>query len=399
MNATPGSLSGLRVLDLSRILAGPYCAMMLGDLGADVIKVEAKSGDDTRYWGPPFLGTESAYYLGINRNKRSMAVDLAIAEGREIVAELMKQSDILIENFKVGTLERWGFDEDWFAAHTPGLVRCSITGYGPTGPRRDSPGYDFILQAESGLMSICGEANGEPMKYGVAVVDLATGMFACIAILAALNVRGQTGRGQKIDVSLFESGLALLANVASNSLISNKDAERYGNGHPNIVPYRTFAVQDGHIALAIGNDQQFNRFAAMLGRTDWLDDPRFSTNSERVENRDVVDRQVGDALKDGTLDTWLEQLKAIGVPCGKVNSVAAALAEPQTLAREMVQNMHHEHLGAVQTLGMPMKLSNTPGSIRRAPPLLGEHTDVLLREVLGRSADEIASLRASGGVA
>src|SRR5690606_23846291 len=229
MNTTKGSLSGLRVLDLSRILAGPYCTMLLGDLGADVIKVESRSGDDTRYWGPPFHGNESAYYLGINRNKRSMVIDFSVAQGREVAAELMKKCDVLVENFRFGTLERWGFDQDWFDEHAPALVRCSITGYGPSGPRRDSPGYDFILQAESGLMSICGEPGGEPTKYGVAVVDLATGMFACIGILAALDARKRTGRGQKVDVSLFESALALLANVASNSLISDADAQRYGN--------------------------------------------------------------------------------------------------------------------------------------------------------------------------
>lgn len=398
MNTSKGSLSGLRVLDLSRILAGPYCTMLLGDLGADVIKVESRSGDDTRYWGPPFHGNESAYYLGINRNKRSMVIDFSVAQGREVAAELMKKCDVLVENFRFGTLERWGFDQAWFDEHAPALVRCSITGYGPSGPRRDSPGYDFILQAESGLMSICGEPDGEPTKYGVAVVDLATGMFACIGILAALDARKRTGRGQKVDVSLFESALSLLANVASNSLISNADAQRYGNGHPNIVPYRTFPVKDGYLALAVGNDQQFQRFAMLVGREDWITDSRFCTNQARVENRELVDHEVGAALADATLDEWLERLRSIGIPCGKVNSVATALEDPQAVAREMVRTIEHP-LGAFRALGIPLKFSDTPAAIRHPPPLLGEHTETLLRELLGIPAEEFERLRESGGIA
>ncbi len=398
MNTTKGSLSGLRVLDLSRILAGPYCTMLLGDLGADVIKVESRSGDDTRYWGPPFHGNESAYYLGINRNKRSMVIDFSVAQGREVAAELMKKCDVLVENFRFGTLERWGFDQDWFDEHAPALVRCSITGYGPSGPRRDSPGYDFILQAESGLMSICGEPDGEPTKYGVAVVDLATGMFACIGILAALDARKRTGRGQKVDVSLFESALALLANVASNSLISDADAQRYGNGHPNIVPYRSFPVKDGYLALAVGNDQQFRRFSMLVGREDWITDSRFCTNQARVENRELVDREVGAALSDATLDEWLERLRSIGVPCGKVNSVVTALADPQAAAREMVRTIEHP-LGAFRALGIPLKFSDTPGAIRHPPPLLGEHTETLLRELLDMPPEKIERLRDAGGIA
>lgn len=398
MNTTKGSLSGLRVLDLSRILAGPYCTMLLGDLGADVIKVESRSGDDTRYWGPPFHGNESAYYLGINRNKRSMVIDFSVAQGREVAAELMKKCDVLVENFRFGTLERWGFDQDWFDEHAPALVRCSITGYGPSGPRRDSPGYDFILQAESGLMSICGEPDGEPTKYGVAVVDLATGMFACIGILAALDARKRTGRGQKVDVSLFESALALLANVASNSLISDADAQRYGNGHPNIVPYRSFPVKDGYLALAVGNDQQFRRFSMLVGREDWITDSSFCTNQARVENRELVDREVGAALSDATLDEWLERLRSIGVPCGKVNSVVTALADPQAAAREMVRTIEHP-LGAFRALGIPLKFSDTPGAIRHPPPLLGEHTETLLRELLDMPPEKIERLRDAGGIA
>lgn len=372
--------------------------MQLGDLGAEVIKVESRSGDDTRYWGPPFQGTESAYYLGINRNKRSIVVDFSVAEGREVAAELMRKCDVLVENFRFGTLERWGFDEEWFDRHAPSLIRCSITGYGPTGPRRDSPGYDFILQAESGLMSICGESDGEPTKYGVAVVDLATGMFACIGILAALDARKRTGRGQRVDISLFESALSLLANVASNSLISGKDAERFGNGHPNIVPYRTFLVRDGYLALAVGNDQQFHRFAMSVGREDWITDPRFRTNQARVENRGLVDRGVGETLAERSVDDWLEHLRSIGIPCGRVNSVTTALADPHTAARGMVQTIEHS-LGAFRTLGIPLKFSGTPASIRHAPPLLGEHTGTVLGELLGLDADEIDRLRASGGIA
>src|SRR5688572_3108255 len=251
-----GALAGTRVLDLTRILAGPLCTMMLGDMGADVIKVEPPAGDDTRTWGPPFVGEEATYFLGLNRNKRSLTLNMAGARGKELLADLIRSSDVMVDNFKLGTLEKWGFTDAWFEEHAPRLVRCSITGYGATGPKAAQPGYDFILQAESGLMSICGDPDGEPMKYGVAIVDICTGMLACNTILAALQARTRTGRGQHVEVSLFDTSLAMLANVASNHLVSGRDARRFGNGHPNIVPYTAYPVADGMIAIAVGNDAQ-----------------------------------------------------------------------------------------------------------------------------------------------
>src|SRR3989440_2329442 len=260
-----GALSGTRVVDLTRILAGPLCTMMLGDMGADVIKVEPPgTGDDTRTWGPPFAEKESAYFLGINRNKRSITLNMGVKPGQEILAKLVAQCDVIVENFKVGTLEKWGFGNEWLSAHAPRVVRCSITGYGSSGPKAGLPGYDFILQAESGLMSICGEPDGTPMQYGVAIVDVCTGMLACNAILAALNSRHQTGRGQKVELSLYETSLAMLANVAANYLLAGKDGGRFGNGHPSIVPYTTYRTAEAMIAIGIGNDAQFARCAAVL---------------------------------------------------------------------------------------------------------------------------------------
>ena len=384
------------MLDLTRVLAGPFCTMLLGDMGADVVKVEPKGGDETRGWGPPYLGQESAYFLGVNRNKRAITLDPTTAGGRDVLARLAARSDVLVENFKLGTLGRWGFDDAWFEAHAPRLVRCSITGYGPTGPRAGLPGYDFILQAESGLMSICGEPDGAPTKYGVAIVDLATGMLACIAILGAIAARERTGRGQRVDVSLFETGLALLANVASNHLVSGRDARRFGNGHPNIVPYRTYATGQGAIALAVGNDAQFARLAAVAGHPEWAEDPRLQTNRARVEHRDVVDGLVEAALAADSAARWIERLRAAGVPCGRVSTVAEALADPQTLARGMVETIEHP-AGAFRALGIPFTMSGTSARARRPPPTLGQHTDEVLSE-LGLAAMAIARLRAAGAV-
>lgn len=391
-NTDQGPLAGLRVLDLSRILAGPYCGMILGDLGAEVIKIEAPAGDDTRHWGPPYIGSESAYFLGFNRNKRSIVLDFSTEIGRGALAALMRGSDVLIENFKSGTMERWGFGEDWFSTNAPSLVRASITGYGNSGSRKSSPGYDFVLQAESGLMSICGDLDGEPTKYGVAVVDLATGMLSTIGILSALQERNRSGLGQRVDASLLESSLALLANVASNVMATGRDAGRFGNGHPNIVPYRTYKMSDGYIALAIGNDQQFQRFASLAQQEVWATDPRFSTNSARVENRQLVDREVGKVLLNGTVEEWLTNLREAGVPCGRVNTVSTALNDPQTAARDMIQEIEHKHIGLIKTLGIPVKLSRTPGTIRTAPPMLGEHTEEVLHELFPDEPSRIAAL-------
>src|SRR6266540_2264148 len=316
---THGALDGVRVLDLTRILAGPLCTMMLGDMGADVVKVEPPgTGDDTRVWGPPFVGNEAAYFLGVNRNKRSLTLNMAVEPGQAILARLIGTADVLIDNFKIGTLAKWGFDDAWFEAHAPRLVRCAITGYGSSGPKAALPGYDFILQAESGLMSICGEPNGTPTKYGVAIVDVCTGMLACNAILAALNARHRTGRGQKVELSLYETSLVMLANVAANYLLAGKDGGRFGNGHPSIVPYTTYRTADAMIAIGIGNDAQFARCAAVLGHPEWVEDARFSRNRDRVANRDLVDGAVNAALAADTAEAWLTRLKAAGIPCGRI---------------------------------------------------------------------------------
>ncbi len=394
VNSGNGALAGIRVLDLTRVLAGPTCAMMLGDMGADVIKVEPPSGgDDTRGWGPPFAAGESAYFLAANRNKRSMTLNLALPAGQKLLAGLLEKADVVIDNFKLGTLARWGFTDAWFDAETPRVVRCSITGYGSSGPKAALPGYDFILQAESGLMSICGEPDGMPTKYGVAIVDVCTGMLACTAILAALNARHSTGRGQKVELSLYESALHMLVNVASNVLVSGRGGGRFGNGHPSIVPYTTYAAKDAMMALAIGNDTQFAKCAAVLGHPEWADDPRFATNRARVEHRHLVDGAIAQALAADTADNWLARLKAAGVPCGRINSVAEALADPQTAARAMIETVKHPAIGELKLIGPPYKFSATPAAVRRPPPMLGEHTEEILREELGLDAAAIAALR------
>jgi succinate---hydroxymethylglutarate CoA-transferase len=392
--ANNGALAGIRVLDLTRVLAGPTCAMMLGDMGADVIKVEPPSGgDDTRGWGPPFAGGESAYFLAANRNKRSMTLDIAVPAGQKLLAGLIEKVDIVIDNFKLGTLAKWGFTDAWFDAQAPRVVRCAITGYGSTGPKAALPGYDFVLQAESGLMSICGEPDGPPTKYGVAIVDVCTGMLACNSILAALNARHSSGRGQKVELSLYESALHMLVNVASNVLVSGRGGGRFGNGHPSIVPYTTYAAKDAMMALAIGNDTQFAKCAAVLGHPEWADDPRFATNRARVEHRLLVDGAIAEALAADTADNWLAKLKAAGVPCGRINSVAEALADPQTQARQMIETVKHPTVGDLKLVGFPYKFSGTPASVRRPPPTLGEHTDEILRQELGLDAAAIAALR------
>jgi succinate---hydroxymethylglutarate CoA-transferase len=392
-----GALAGVRVIDLTRILAGPLCTMMLGDMGADVIKVEPpKSGDDTRAWGPPFVGEDAAYFLGVNRNKRSFTLNMAGKPGQAVLARLIATADVLIDNFKIGTLAKWGFDDAWFEAHAPRLIRCAITGYGSSGPKAPLPGYDFILQAESGLMSICGAPDGTPTKYGVAIVDVCTGMLACNAILAALNARHRTGRGQKVELSLYETSLVMLANVAANYLLAGKDGGRFGNGHPSIVPYTTYRTADSMIAIGIGNEAQFARAAAVLGHPEWAEDPRFARNRDRVANRDLVDGAVNAALAGDTADAWLEKLMAAGIPCGRINSVAQALDDPHTAARAMIETVEHPALGMLKTVGIPFKFSDTPASVRQAPPVLGQHTDEILKDDLGMDAGAIAGLRAEG---
>ena len=391
-DAANGPLAGIRVVDLTRILAGPLCSMMLGDMGADVIKVEPPDkGDDTRGWGPPFVAGESAYFLGINRNKRSLTLNMAVPAGQQVLAGLVEKADVLIDNFRIGTLEKWGFTDPWFEQHAPRLIRCSITGYGSTGPKAALPGYDFILQAESGLMSICGEPDGGPTKYGVAIVDVCTGMLACSSVLAALNARHRTGKGQKVELSLYETSLAMLINVASSYLTAGRNAGRFGNGHPSIVPYTTYQAADGMIAIGIGNERQFERTAEVLGHSEWATDERFVSNRARVENRTAIDGLINEALSHDDADIWLAKLKAVGVPCGKINSVAEALDDPHTAARDMIETVEHRTIGALKMLGIPFKFSETACSVRRPPPTLGQHNEEILGE-LGLDDKAIAEL-------
>ncbi|MEK7701096.1 MAG: CoA transferase [candidate division NC10 bacterium] len=395
MAAAAGALAGLRVLDLTRILAGPLCTMMLGDMGAEVIKVEpVGGGDDTRGWGPPFAGGESAYFLGVNRNKRSLTLDLAGTEGQAILAGLIGTSDVLVENFKLGTLEKWGFGDGWLAANAPRLIRCSITGYGGSGPKARQPGYDFILQAESGLMSICGAPDGPPTKYGVAIVDVCTGMLACSTILAALEARHRTGRGQHVEVSLYETSLAMLVNVAASYLVAGKDGGRFGNGHPSIVPYTTFPTRDGLLAVAVGNDGQFARFAEAVGHPEWARDRRFVKNRDRVVHRDLLDGLIAETLRGDVADAWIARLGAAGVPCGRINAVSQALEDPHTASRRMVETVEHPTIGTLRLLGIPFKLHDTPATVRRPPPTLGQHTEEILRAELGMTGERIGELRA-----
>jgi succinate--hydroxymethylglutarate CoA-transferase len=389
-----GPLAGIRVLDLTRILAGPLCTMMLGDMGADVIKVEPpETGDDTRTWGPPFLAGDAVYFLGVNRNKRSLTLNMAVPAGQKILAGLIEKADVLIDNFKLGTLEKWGFTDAWFERQAPRLVRCSITGYGSSGPKAALPGYDFILQAESGLMSICGEPEGKPTKYGVAIVDVCTGMLASNSILAALNARERTGKGQKVELSLYETSLAMLVNVAASYLAAGRNAGRFGNGHPSIVPYTSYQTADAMLALGVGNERQFARLADVLGHPEWAKDARFASNGARVENRAAIDGLISEALSHDKADAWLAKLKAAGIPCGKINSVAQALDDPQTAARQMTETIDHPTVGSLKMLGIPFKFSDTACSVRRPPPTLGQHSEEILSGELGLDDKAIADLR------
>ena len=382
----PMPLDGIRVADFSRVLAGPYCTMMMGDLGADVVKVELPEGDDTRRWGPPYQGGESAYYLSCNRNKRSVVLDLGSEEGREWARALAARSDVLVENFRLGAMERWGLGYEQLAEDDPSLVYCSISGYGRTGTDAGLPGYDYVIQGAGGIMSVTGEPDGSPTKVGVAIVDLTAGMFALSAILAALRVRDMTGRGQKIDISLFDSHLAWLANVGSNYLLSGETPARYGNGHPNIVPYQTFKAEDGWLVLAVGNDQQWTRFCQAVGRPDFISDERWVTNEARVHNRDTLVPILEELIASKSVEAWLMLLKEAKVPAGPVNTVDRALNDPRARARGMVQEVEHPGIGPVRMVASPLHLEATPPVIKRHPPMLGEHTEEILRELKGNGS-------------
>jgi formyl-CoA transferase len=393
-------LEGVRVLDLSRVLAGPYCTMMLGDLGADIIKVEAPGlGDDTRHWGPPFAqGGESAYFLCVNRNKRSLTLNLKSERGLQILRELIRQSDILVENFRVDTLEKWGLDYDALQEIHPGLIYCTITGYGYTGPYRHLPGYDFIIQAQGGVMSITGPEEGVPYKVGVAIADITAGLYACNAILAALFEHQRSGRGQRIDISLLDSQLAWLANVGSNYLVSGEKPRRYGNAHPNIVPYQTFKARDGYFALGIGNDSQWRQFCQKAGGIEWAEDARFKTNADRVRNRGELIPILDDLFAQSEIEHWISILGSIGIPCGPINSIDQVMDDPQVLSREMVIEVEHPTAGSIKMVASPLKIPTAPPVVRLAPPMLGEHSAQILHELLGMDEHSVAKLREAGVV-
>jgi crotonobetainyl-CoA:carnitine CoA-transferase CaiB-like acyl-CoA transferase len=410
--SSPAALHGLRVLDLTRVLAGPWCTQTLADLGAEVIKIERPAGpghaggDDTRRWGPPFLKdragldtAEAAYYLGTNRNKRSVTIDIARPEGQDLVRVLANNCQVVVENFKAGDMARYGLDAESLRATRPRLIYCSITGYGQTGPYADRAGYDYAIQGLGGLMSVTGERDdlpgGGPQKAGVAVADLFTGMYATVAILAALRHAEATGQGQVIDMALLDTQVAMLANLGANYLITKQAPRRAGNAHQNIVPYQVFAVADGHLILAVGNDAQFKRFCVTAGCPELAADPRFVHNADRVRHREDLVPLLAKRLANRTRADWLAALDTAKVPCGPINDLADVFADPQVAARQMTLTMAHPHTETLPLVASPMKLSVTPVSVRRPPPLLGQHTDEVLAEI-GICASQRDALRREG---
>jgi len=403
----PGPLSHLTVLDLSRVLAGPWCTQLLADLGACVIKIERPgAGDDTRAWGPPYLKdahgrdtSEAAYYLCCNRGKLSVAVDFTMAEGQRIVRDLARDADVLVENFKVGGLAKYGLDHASLAAINPRLVYCSITGFGQQGPYADRAGYDFIIQGMSGFMSVTGERDdlpgGGPQKAGVAITDLMTGMYATVAIQAALAERDRTGHGQWIDTCLFDAAVAMMATMSHNYLITGVAPGRLGNAHQNIVPYQVFACADGHVILAVGNDGQFAKFCEAAGKPEWAVEPRFAKNADRVRNRDVIVPLIADVMKTRTQRQWLSALEPLAIPCGPINRLDQVFADPQLVARGLRRDLPHPLAGTVPQVGAPIRFGTTPAMSDRPPPLLGEHTAAVLRERLRLGDDAMRALLAS----
>jgi len=384
-------LDGITVLDLTRVLSGPYCTMLLADMGARVIKVEQPGkGDDTRAWGPPFLEGESAYFLSINRNKESVTLDFKHPEGRALLEQLIAKADVLVENFRPGTLTKLGLDYDTLSKKYPRLIYCSISGFGHTGPRWKQPGYDAVMQAEGGLMSVTGASDGPPYRLGVAIVDIVSGMFAAYGVSMALFSRERSGKGQEVDLAMLDATVALLTYQAGNYFASGKVPARLGNRHPSIVPYETFTASDGEFVLAVGNDDQWKRFCAVA---ELPDDERFATNRQRVSGYDALRPFVADRLCEKTRAFWIDGLTKAGVPCGSVRNFDELFADPQLDAREMIAMVEHATIGPLRTLGVPVKLSDTPGAVRTPPPTLGQHTDAVLRSDLGISADAIAALR------
>ena len=404
MNTTAqaGALAGIKVLDLSRILAGPWASQMLADFGADVIKVERPgTGDDTRGWGPPFFDSDdgdervAAYFHSCNRNKRSIAIDFTQPDGQALVRELVKEADVLVENFKVGGLAQYGLDYDSLKAVNPALVYCSITGFGQTGPYRQRAGYDFLIQAMGGLMSVTGEPDGQPMKVGVALTDVLTGLYAANAIQAALLYRYRTGRGQYIDMALLDVQVAAMANQAMNYLATGQAPGRLGNAHPNIVPYQAFATADGHIIVAVGNDGQFQRFCEVAGVPELAEDERFATNRGRVDHRETLIPKLAKLIAARTRDWWLTELERVSVPCGPINTLEQVFGDEQIQAREMRRTLRHPTLGDIPSVANPIRFSESEVQYRSAPPSLGADTDEILRE-LGQDAAAIARLKERG---
>ncbi|SET38097.1 Crotonobetainyl-CoA:carnitine CoA-transferase CaiB [Oceanobacillus limi] len=377
-----GALENIRILDLSRVLAGPYCTMILGDLGAEVIKVEAPGGsDDTRKWGPPFQNDMSAYYLCANRNKKSITVDLKSVDGIDLIKELVKESDVLIHNFKTGTMDRFGLDYENLASINPSLVYCSITGFGETGPYKEMPGYDFIIQAMSGFMSITGDSESGPQKVGIAITDILTGLYACIGIQGALLERNQSGKGQKLDISLYDSAVSALVNIGSNYLMSGTIPKALGNQHANIVPYQTFQTADGEMVIAVGNDKQFKTLCTILEKPKYSEDDRFKTNPNRVANRDVLVPLLQEIFLTKPTSYWQEKCRENNIPCGPIQNVEEVTNDPQLQARDMFLEMNHPTAGIINMIGSPLKLSRTPVTLRHHPPDAGEHNQEIVTKL------------------
>jgi crotonobetainyl-CoA:carnitine CoA-transferase CaiB-like acyl-CoA transferase len=396
--SSSGPLAGVRVLDLSRILSGPFATMIFADLGADVIKLEnTTTGDDTREWAPPYQGDQSAYFLSVNRNKRGVAVDLKTEQGRDIALRLAERADVVMENFRPGTADRLGLGYEQLSTVNPGLIYASISGFGQTGPYAAEPGYDAIAQALGGLMSVTGEADGEPVRVGNSVADLGAAMWAAIGILAALHSRHATGRGEWIDISLLDGQIASLTYLAGGYFASGDVPRRYGSAHPSIVPYQAMRTRDGHLMVAVGNDALWRRFAPLVGLAELVDDPRFATNPQRVANRTELIERIETALASKGSAEWAAELARAGIPAGAINSIDAALAHPQVQWRDMVLTTEHPTAGTLRMAGSPIKLSRYTATVRRPPPTLGEHTDEVLGE-LGYSAADIAAMRDDGAV-
>ena len=390
----PGPLDGIRVLDLTRVLAGPYCTMFLGDLGAEVVKVEQPGiGDDTRGWGPPFTGGESAYFLCVNRNKKSVTIDLKSTEGVALLRRLAERADVLIENFRPGTMERLQLGEKDLRAANPRLIYASLSGFGADGPMSDAPGYDLIVQAWGGLMSITGPADGEPSKVGVAIIDLVAGLMLGKSIAAALFAREKLGVGQKIDTSLLEAEVACLINVGSNYLVEGNIPRRWGNAHPSIVPYQSFKTEDGYLVIGVASEGIWRRFCQAIGRAEWADDSRFEKNSNRVENRSLLIGLLAEIFLSRSTDEWLKLLNSAEVPCAPVQTVDQVFKAPQVLHREMLVQVEHPTAGTVRMAGIPVKFSLTPASVRLPPPLLGQHNEEVLESWLEMNDKEISELK------